>query len=45
MNILIDMNLSPAWADFLTGAGFTAVHRCGHLAVAIIALDRLPGWL
>lgn len=26
MNILIDMNLSPAWADFLTGAGFTAVH-------------------
>ncbi len=26
MNILVDMNLSPAWADFLTGAGFTAVH-------------------
>lgn len=26
MNILIDMNLSPNWAEFLTGAGFTAVH-------------------
>ncbi len=26
MNILVDMNLSPNWADFLTGAGFTAVH-------------------
>ena len=26
MNILVDMNLSPSWADFFTSAGFTAVH-------------------
>jgi predicted nuclease of predicted toxin-antitoxin system len=26
MNILVDMNLSPTWTDFLTGAGFSAVH-------------------
>ena len=26
MNFLVDMNLSPSWADFLSGAGFTAVH-------------------
>lgn len=26
MNFLVDMNLSPNWADLLTGAGFTAVH-------------------
>jgi predicted nuclease of predicted toxin-antitoxin system len=26
MNFLIDMDLSPRWADFLTGAGFVAVH-------------------
>jgi predicted nuclease of predicted toxin-antitoxin system len=26
MNFLVDMNLSSDWADFLTGAGFTAVH-------------------
>jgi len=26
MNVLVDMNLSPSWVDFLTGAGFTAVH-------------------
>jgi predicted nuclease of predicted toxin-antitoxin system len=26
MNFLIDMNLSPAWADFLGGAGYKAVH-------------------
>jgi len=26
MNFLVDMNLSPSWAEFLSGAGFTAVH-------------------
>jgi predicted nuclease of predicted toxin-antitoxin system len=26
MKILVDMNLSPAWADFLTGNGIEAVH-------------------
>jgi predicted nuclease of predicted toxin-antitoxin system len=26
MNFLIDMNLSPCWADFLNQAGFTAIH-------------------
>lgn len=26
MNFLIDMNLAPRWVDFLTSAGFTAVH-------------------
>ena len=26
MNFLVDMNLSPNWVGFLTGAGFTAVH-------------------
>ena len=26
MNFLVDMNLSPSWADFLAEAGFTAVH-------------------
>jgi predicted nuclease of predicted toxin-antitoxin system len=26
MKILIDMNLSPSWADFLIEAGFEAVH-------------------
>ena len=26
MNFLVDMNLSPRWADFLIQAGFTAVH-------------------
>jgi predicted nuclease of predicted toxin-antitoxin system len=26
MKILIDMNLSPCWVDFLVEAGFTAVH-------------------
>jgi predicted nuclease of predicted toxin-antitoxin system len=26
MNFLVDMNLSPSWADFLTEAGFTAAH-------------------
>jgi predicted nuclease of predicted toxin-antitoxin system len=26
MNFLVDMNLSPSWVDFLSGAGFTAVH-------------------
>lgn len=26
MNFLVDMNLPPTWVDFLTGAGFTAVH-------------------
>jgi len=25
MNFLIDMNVPPSWADFLTGAGHTAV--------------------
>ena len=26
MKFLVDMNLSPGWADFLTEAGFPAVH-------------------
>ena len=26
MKILVDMNLSPGWADFLTGNGIEAVH-------------------
>jgi predicted nuclease of predicted toxin-antitoxin system len=26
MNLLLDMNLSPAWIDFLANAGFKAVH-------------------
>jgi predicted nuclease of predicted toxin-antitoxin system len=26
MKILVDMNLSPKWADFLTGNGIEAVH-------------------
>ena len=26
MNFLVDMNLSPSWADFLAEAGFAAVH-------------------
>jgi predicted nuclease of predicted toxin-antitoxin system len=26
MKILVDMNLSPAWAEFLTEAGFQAMH-------------------
>ena len=26
MKILVDMNLSPSWADFLTGKGIEAVH-------------------
>jgi predicted nuclease of predicted toxin-antitoxin system len=26
MKILVDMNLSPGWADFLTGNGIDAVH-------------------
>jgi predicted nuclease of predicted toxin-antitoxin system len=26
MKILVDMNLSPAWVDFLTGSGIEAVH-------------------
>jgi len=26
MNVLVDMNLSPDWAEFLTGAGLVAVH-------------------
>ena len=26
MNVVIDMNLSPAWDGFLTEAGFVAVH-------------------
>ncbi len=26
MKFLIDMNLSPAWVDFLAGEGFEAVH-------------------
>lgn len=26
MNFLVDMNLSPSWANFLTASGFTAVH-------------------
>ena len=26
MKILVDMNLSPRWADFLTGNGIEAVH-------------------
>jgi len=26
MNFLVDMNLSPSWADFLNQAGFAAVH-------------------
>jgi predicted nuclease of predicted toxin-antitoxin system len=26
MKILVDMNLSPRWADFLTGNGVEAVH-------------------
>ena len=26
MKILVDMNLSPGWIDFLVGAGFEAVH-------------------
>jgi predicted nuclease of predicted toxin-antitoxin system len=26
MKILIDMNLSPAWVEFLNGAGFEATH-------------------
>ena len=32
MKILVDMNLSPRWADFLTGNGIEAVHwsSIGH---------------
>jgi len=26
MKILVDMNLSPGWADFLTGNGIEAIH-------------------
>lgn len=26
MKVLVDMNLSPDWAEFLTAAGFQAVH-------------------
>jgi predicted nuclease of predicted toxin-antitoxin system len=26
MKILVDMNLSPGWVDFLTEAGFEAIH-------------------
>jgi predicted nuclease of predicted toxin-antitoxin system len=26
MKVLVDMNLSPGWVDFLTEAGFEAVH-------------------
>lgn len=26
MKILLDMNLSPAWVEFLEGEGFEAVH-------------------
>ena len=26
MNIIVDMNLSPAWVPILTGAGFNALH-------------------
>ena len=26
MKILVDMNLSPSWVDFLVGAGLEAVH-------------------
>jgi predicted nuclease of predicted toxin-antitoxin system len=32
MKILVDMNLSPSWADFLTGAGFTAIHWANECA-------------
>jgi predicted nuclease of predicted toxin-antitoxin system len=27
MKILVDMNLSPGWVDFLIEAGFEAVHQ------------------
>lgn len=32
MKILVDMNLSPGWADYLTGNGIEAAHwsSCGH---------------
>jgi hypothetical protein len=26
MNLLLDMNLSPAWVDFFVTAGFKAIH-------------------
>lgn len=26
MELLVDMNLAPEWADFLTGAGFVSAH-------------------
>lgn len=26
MHVLVDMNLSPGWVDFLVNAGFQAVH-------------------
>jgi predicted nuclease of predicted toxin-antitoxin system len=43
MNFLVDMNLSPDWAEFLTGAGFTAVHWSDEGPPT--ALDRdLTAW-
>jgi predicted nuclease of predicted toxin-antitoxin system len=28
MKLLIDMNLSPKWVEFLEGSGFEALHWC-----------------
>jgi predicted nuclease of predicted toxin-antitoxin system len=39
MNFLVDMNLSPRWAEFLIKAGFAAVHWSS--AGAVDASDRV----
>ncbi|QEH32444.1 hypothetical protein OJF2_09150 [Aquisphaera giovannonii] len=45
IQILIDMNLSPDWAGFLTGAGWPAVHwsTVGDPAAADRDIDACPG--
>lgn len=47
MNVVIDMNLSPEWADLLRGEGFEAVHwsevgdpRAEDSEIVAWALDR-----
>jgi predicted nuclease of predicted toxin-antitoxin system len=43
MKILIDMNLSPRWVDFLASAGFVAVHW-SQVGPANARDDELTRW-
>jgi predicted nuclease of predicted toxin-antitoxin system len=40
MKILVDMNLSPGWASFLTEMGFEAIHWSGIPTVDEIDVPR-----